>query len=107
MKELKFRAWDKKMNKMENFGDYLYWFEEEGVARLPDHQYEIMQFTGLYDKNGKEIYEGDMVKISDNLPPYEVIVNDFTMVHCIDNDHGQDELWKHHKKCEVIGNIYE
>ncbi len=57
MREIKFRYWDRGEKKMIYLANPL-------ILHLPDNygQSDYMQFTELKDKNGKEIYEGDIVK---------------------------------------------
>lgn len=115
MREIKFRAWDDDGGRMlthehENLaGDLL---EAAMSGGMP-----IMQYTGLKDSKGREIYEGDIVRAFDRWNAR--VVFDSRFIAGDDALAGYDVLgwWldvkaeqslsEVHLLCEVIGNIYE
>jgi uncharacterized phage protein (TIGR01671 family) len=62
MRELKYKAYNKRTGEVEIVTD-LYWFEENGVHANGDNDWILVEFTGLHDCNGVEIYEGDICEI--------------------------------------------
>lgn len=71
---------------------------------------ELMQTTGLKDKNGKEIFEGDIVKMSKDVyseSTYYEVVRHYGGAYRLDSKQHGCELWLRHTDCEVVGNVYE
>jgi len=117
MREIKFRAWEKNHKEMlEVLGIF---FDVQTIKHknlkirgntnpfndgYPNTNFcdiELMQFTGLLDKNGKEVYEGDIVTILSNGYPKEV---KWEPRYCGFNIRPNR---RNAKGYEVIGNIYE
>lgn len=119
MRELKFRAWNKDSNdwlhdcmlKETVFGctSGYKWNSVGGFAELHpnrDHpEYIIEQYTGLKDKNGQEIYDGDIVKADGRIYEVAWFEKDGGWFCFRENDSVYTPLY--HLKGEVVGNIHE
>jgi uncharacterized phage protein (TIGR01671 family) len=125
MREFKFRAWDNVKNKMYFTGiqdEVVISFDSNGLVAtdITEHDWgfkelhhlKYMQYTGLKDKNGKEIYEGDVVKgywwekgkSHRHIGRVDYVMNAFK-VRGVKQYLGFDDGLN--PSYEIIGNIYE
>jgi hypothetical protein len=129
MKEIKFRAWvprDENFNRKESKMYYFDFFSinaggsvvncgTEGSFNLNQPSIKIMNFIKLKDKNGKEIYEGDILK---HFNPYSNDYNNAPIFPALPVEFGDNKGFQMYLKgigfyeiysnyVEVIGNIYE
>ncbi len=114
MKEIKFRGWDKNEGKWHYFNLFNVKMYIEIFQKHLNNGDEFYLFTGLLDKNGKEIWEGDIVKYY-RFPIYRDEISD---VKYLNPQHLETEsgFWPfinfngglvNTSSIEVIGNIYE
>ena len=122
MREIKFRAWLKEERKMVNvetlfiginrlcFGN----FKTEDLFFRDFEEVELMQYTGLKDKNSKEIYEGDIVliKLDETSTWYKTVVGFKKGAFIADLIDKEDYVYIFHHgftgdDFEIIGNVYE
>ena len=115
-REIKFRAWYKEKKRIGKvLGiDILHkeiYFSNEDVDCYEHTDFkdiELMQYTGLKDKNNKEIYEGDIVTLHNS--KYKVIFNSKEAGFVLRDDEFEMNIPftnNNNKRMEVIGNIYE
>lgn len=121
---LKFRAWDKFDHEMYKnkdvkrmtfysnpivYDDGYVKLESVGQSAIGDHpigdRHILMQYVGLKDKNGKMIFEGDVVKWSNRI--YEIKWLDKSACFVMEETNGRLERIDIEFESEVIGNIYE
>lgn len=132
MRENKFKIWDKTRNKMltSNCGEFLLTQEGNAVfhqngdnpleALIEQIEYEVLQYTGLKDKNGTEIYEGDIIRTHENRIQKVIWHNNgFKLEYKFKRSYRGESYWETRKDIElsetnnkrwgikVIGNIYE
>lgn len=121
----KFRVWNEKTESFIDYGDLMLDLKNgkvySGDVGIPEYTIDVtnqvilMQYTGCRDKNGIEIYEGDVIKDKyDKTWLVQWYVGAFVITNKIPDSDGQESTYSyfnnlsnHHFYFEVIGNMWE
>jgi hypothetical protein len=108
MREIKFRLWHKDLKKILTPDEWHHFGANIVMGVLKSEYHEIMQYTGLKDKNGKEIYEGDICRIITN-EGLTISAIEWDCLHLQWSARRTDYFRYAPSSCdlEVIGNVWE
>ena len=129
MREIKFRVWDKNDKRISIYPQMIDFYNKRigymqyQTEYMPDTSYsfpvgfeefeysELMEWTGLCDKNGEEIYEGDIVKLKNNHGIGVVKYYDEWGAFVVENVKFKPSvvlgISYYKEEIEILGNIYE